>query len=215
METDVLTLLKERRTTDLIDALKEQPVLVDTRDAQGVSLLSLSFYYNNAELSDYLLAHKTNLDIFEASAAGQLDQVKHHIVTHPGQRDAFSADGFTPLGLACFFARTSVAAYLLAAGADPNLASRNAFMVAPLHSAAAAKAPDIVEMLLQHHANVNATQQGNNTALHTAAYHGDAELAKQLLRYGADRQIKTNTGQTPYDMAVEKGHAAVAALIRP
>src|SRR5882672_7501028 len=104
MEEKVLTLLKARRTTDLIDELKQHPALVNTRDPQGVSLLSLSFYYGNTELSDYLLAHKANLDIFEASAAGQLDTVKGFITGHRDQLNAFSADGFTPLGLACFFA---------------------------------------------------------------------------------------------------------------
>lgn len=214
MEEKVLTLLKARRTTDLIDELKQHPALVDTRDTQGVSLLSLSFYYGNTELSDYLLAHKANLDIFEASAAGHLDKVKAFITAHRDQLNAFSADGFTPLGLACFFARTPVAEYLLGAGADPSLASRNAFHVAPLHSAAAARATDIVRLLLEHHADVQATQQGNNTALHSAAHHGDLEMTRILLRYGANPQAKTDQGQTPYDMAIEKGFAEVAALLR-
>lgn len=214
MEEKVLTLLKARRTTDLIDELKQHPARVDTRDPQGVSLLSLSFYYGNSELSDYLLAHKANLDIFEASAAGRLDKVKAFVTEHGDQLNAFSADGFTPLGLACFFARTPVAAYLLDAGADPSLASRNAFHVAPLHSAAAARATDIVRLLLEHHADVQATQQGNNTALHSAAHHGELEMTRLLLRYGANPKAKTDQGQTPYDMAIEKGFTEVAALLK-
>jgi ankyrin repeat protein len=118
------------------------------------------------------------------------------------------------LGLACFFARTPVAAYLLGEGADPNLASRNAFRVAPLHSAAAARATDIVRLLLEHRADVHASQQGNQTALHSAAHHGEVEMTRMLLRYGANPQSRTDQGQTPYDMAIEKGFTELAAWLK-
>jgi ankyrin repeat protein len=50
--------------------------------------------------------------------------------------------------------------------------------------------------------------------LHLAANSGNAELISFLLRSGADRTLKTGTGETPYDLAVKKGHHSAAESLR-
>ncbi|MBL0743846.1 ankyrin repeat domain-containing protein [Chryseolinea lacunae] len=208
------TLLKERNTAALIDELKRDPTQLDSKDAQGVSLLMLSFYYRLPELSHYMLQHKTEINLYEASASGNADAVKKHLQANPTLLNAYSADGFTALGFACFFNQPAVASLLLTAGADPNIASNNAFHVAPLHSAAAAHSNAIVTLLLEHQANPNVRQQGGVTPLHEAAHHGELEMTTLLLKYGADAKAKSDDGKTPYDMALEKGHDNIAALLQ-
>lgn len=208
------TLLKERNTAALIDALTRDPEQLNSKDAQGVSLLMLSFYYRLPELSHYILQHKKEIDFYEASAVGDVAGVTKHLHANPTLLNAYSVDGFTALGLACFFNQPAVARLLLTAGADPDRASNNAFKVAPLHSAAAAHSHEIVGLLLEHHANPNVCQQGGVTPLHEAAHHGDLDIATLLLKHGALAKVKSDAGKTPYDMALEKGYDAVGALLK-
>ena len=107
---------------------------------------------------------------------------------------------------------------LLAAGADPNLAARNAMRVAPIHSAVAnqdaAVALTITTALLAHGAQVNVAQEGGYTPLHETAFHGDAALTDLLLRHGADPRAPTSEGVTPLALAEKHGHAEIAARLR-
>jgi ankyrin repeat protein len=123
-------------------------------------------------------------------------------------------DGFTALGLASFFGHLSLVSLLLEQGADPNIASNNAFKVAPIHSACAISRIDITELLIRHGADVNAKQQQGVTPLLSAAHHGQTTLAKLLIDHGADVNAETGKGQTPLAMATEKNFQETAQLIR-
>ena len=56
-------------------------------------------------------------------------------------------------------------------------------------------------MLLREGANPDAQQQGGFTALHAAAQHNNAEMAKALLDAGADVSLRTEDGKTAAEMA--------------
>jgi uncharacterized protein len=64
--------------------------------------------------------------------------------------------------------------------------------------------------------DVNAPQGDGVTALHWAARHGDAELAKALIAAGANARVATRFGAyTPLHLAAERGSAAlVSSLVR-
>ena len=53
-----------------------------------------------------------------------------------------------------------------------------------------------------------------NTPLHTAAEGGDLARVSQLVDAGAVLDANSNKGYTALELAVEKGHASVAALLR-
>ena len=53
------------------------------------------------------------------------------------------------------------------------------------------------------------------TPLHEAASTGDVEMARQLLRLGADPNIRSAWGATPLDRARRHGQSAVAELLAP
>ena len=46
--------------------------------------------------------------------------------------------------------------------------------------------------------------------MHTAAARGDLEMAKLLLKYGAQRDPRGSDGKSPADIAVDHGHATFA-----
>jgi ankyrin repeat protein len=54
---------------------------------------------------------------------------------------------------------------------------------------------------------------GSMTALHMAALNDDIEGVRLLLKYGADKEFKSDEGQTALDMAKEQNSKGVIALL--
>jgi uncharacterized protein len=181
---------------------------------QGISPLMLAVYYRNPAIINIIRSFKKEINFYEASALGEIEIVKQWIESQPDLLNAFSPDGFTALGFACFFGHYSIAKMLIEKGADVNIASNNSFKVAPIHSACAISKQEIIGLLLENGADANAKQQNGVTPLHEVAHHGQTQLAQLLIDYGADVNAKTDTGQTPLFMAEEKGFIETANLIR-
>ena len=72
----------------------------------------------------------------------------------------------------------------------------NATQMTPLLLAAEQGHADVVTVLLQHGANVHATDPVGMTALHLAAWRGDLAMAQILLHYEADVNVLNAIGQT-------------------
>jgi uncharacterized protein len=126
---------------------------------------------------------------------------------------AWSADGFALLHLAAHFGHVEAVQLLLTRGAPIDAKSQNWLGVTPLQSATAGRQLPVVKLLLKCSANVNDRQNGNWTALHSAAQHGDAAVVTELLRYGADRTALNAEGKTPGDIARETGHHELAGVL--
>jgi len=155
------------------------------------------------------------LDIFEAAATGQTERVSALIKQDASLANAFSSDGFMPLGLAVFFGHSEAVKLLLASGAEVNIASRETMKVTPLHSAAAARQVTIARLLIAHGANVNAAQaESGFTPLHEAAANGDLEFATMLLEHGANLNAKMNDGKSPLAFALSRKQNEMAAFLR-
>ncbi len=199
--------------TNLDALLAENPALAKSRTSHRVSALMLSCYYKKPEVSALLLKYLDEISLFEASAAGKFDVVAHLVYTHPDAINFYAEDGFTPLGLACYFGQYEVARYLVLKGADVNLPSNNGFKVYPLHSAAAGNYTDIARMLIENNAQVNVRQQAGVTALHSAAQNGNIDLLILLLEHGADINIRMEGGKLPADLAREKGFEEIAEAL--
>jgi ankyrin repeat protein len=197
-----------------LDALLQQnPALAKTRTSHHVSPLMLSCYYKKTDITAILLKYLDEVNLFEASAAGKFDVVAHLVYTHPEAINFYAEDGFTPLGLACYFGRYEIAHYLVSKGADVNMPSNNGFRVYPIHSAAAGNYTNIAKMLIENNAQVNVKQQAGVTALHSAAQNGNIDLLILLLEHGADINIRMEGGKLPADLAREKGFAEIAEVL--
>jgi|JI10StandDraft_1071094.scaffolds.fasta_scaffold824477_2 ankyrin repeat protein len=210
---DLFEFIKSGKNEHLEQLLVKNPALIAYKSVQGISLIQFAAYCRNNLAVDILLKFTTKLDFFEASCIGDLDTIKPLLEETPELLHSFSADGFTALGLATFFGHFTLVELLLNKGADPNIASNNPFNVAPIHSACAISAYDLVELLIMHGANVNAKQMQSITPLHTAAHNGQTELSKLLIENGAEINAKTDQGHTALYMAHEKYFLETAALL--
>lgn len=197
----------------LNNLLTQHPALATAATSHKVSPLMLSCYYKKPEITALLLKYVEDINLFEASAAGKFDVVAHLVFNHPDALNDYADDGFTPLGLACYFGHFEVARYLVLKGADVNLPSNNGFNVFPLHSAAAGNYTNIARMLVENGAQVNVKQQAGSTPLHSAAQNGNLELLILLLENGAQTDIRMEGGKLPTDLAREKGFDEIAEIL--
>lgn len=218
MSEDFFQAVKQGSREEVERFLDGDAALVNARDANGVSAVLWALYRGHREVAELLVEKGAGLDLFEAAAVGRRDILEGILEKEPELVSAYSPDGFTALGLACFFGSQEAVEVLLEKGADPNAVSKNQMRVTPLHSAVAHRdGPRALEMtraLVAHRAEVNVAQEGGWTPLHQAAAHGQTEIVRLLLEQGADTQALSADGRTPLQMAQEGGHEPAAELLR-
>jgi ankyrin repeat protein len=115
---------------------------------------------------------------------------------------------------------------LLEAGADPNRDEHDGFppIIAAVSctvpgpgAAVRADVPELIALLLAHGADVGQRGLNDYTPLHMAAGQGDIRSVEILLAHGADPNAITRIDdmETPLELALRAGHAAVADRLRP
>lgn len=196
------------------EILFQNPGLANVNTSHNISPLLLACYYKKKDIADLIAEFTDNLTLFEACAVGKFDAATLLVFQNPGSVNEFSEDGFTPLGLACYFGHEELARFLVLKGADVNLASKNGFNVFPIHSAVAANNIIITKMLLDAGAYPNVCQKAGLAPLHTAAQLGNIELIILLLEHGAEVSLRMEGGKLPADLAAEKGFYEIAEILR-
>jgi hypothetical protein len=209
----MITAVKAGNLAQVQEVLAANSKLAAVRDHNGLSAILTAAYYGQKDVLAALLTAGTELNIFEAAAAGRFDLVQQAVQEWPGWINEYAQDGFTPLQLACFFGHEEMALWLIEQGADINAAAKNKQGVAPIHATAANGNLTVLEALLKKGAAVNARQEGEFTALHEAANSGNPAMTRLLLAHGADATLTTAEGKTALDIAQAKGHQEVAALL--
>jgi uncharacterized protein len=179
----------------------------------GVSALLLAQYSNRSDVVTRFLTYKPESDAFEAASLGLSARLADLLDSDATLLTASSADGFTPLHLAAYFGHVGTVRLLLERDAPIDTKSQNSLGVTPLHSVSAGRHLQIVQLLLTHSSNVNARQDGKWSALHSAAQHGDAAIAMELLRYGGDRTALNAEGKSAARIARESGHHELAVIL--
>lgn len=122
----------------------------------------------------------------------------------------------SPLMLAAIKGNVEAVKTLIARDADVNKPGW-----APLHYAASAGSPrhtEIIALLLEHHAFIDATSPNGTTPLMMASHYGSADAVQLLLNEGADPTMRNQLGLTAADFALRAGRTEsaekIAAAIR-
>ena len=214
MVNELFKAIAENNLASFRELLASYPSLADARSGHGVSAILFAIYHGRPECARELVKAGAPVGIHEAAALGDLALVRKMVEADPGIVNAYSDDGFQPLGLASYFGNPEVASYLLENGADPDSPSRNAQRVAPIHSAAASGISQLVSELIVKGADVNARQQGGYTALHAAIQNRDLNTIRILVENGADCGAENDSGQTPKDFAQKDNVEEVHRILR-
>ncbi|MEI6219015.1 MAG: ankyrin repeat domain-containing protein [bacterium] len=122
--------------------------------------------------------------------------------------------GIPPIYYACGPESAVIQRMLLEACAHVNWANNGGWT--PLMGVTAIGRQDQVDLLIAFGALVNAVDRiEGRTALMVAAREGHLGIAEQLLKSGADVNIRDFRNHTAIDYALENGHPDVAELLRP
>src|SRR5437016_2694621 len=154
------------------------------------------------------------LDVFDAASVGATARVAELLDREPSLVNAYSGDGFYPLGLAAFFAHPETVRLLLARGADVAQAAKNPMRVQPLHAAAAGRSFQAVKLLVDAGAPGNGRQQEGWTPLQEAVQSGDLEMTCYLLAHGADPRQQNDAGKSAIGLAAERGNVEILKLLK-
>ncbi len=214
MEQSWFAAVKSGNLEEIRRLAGEQPALIGSREANGVSGILTAVYHSHRDAAMLLVELGAPVDIFEASALGLVDRIRALVRSDPALVSAYAPDGFYPLGLAAFFGNLAAVRALIAAGADVHATARNSFKVRPIHAAAASRDLEIVQAVLAAGADPNVAQQQGFVPLHEAASSGNRAMAELLVRHGANPRLANEAGKSSIDLALEKGHPDLAAWLQ-
>src|SRR5205807_5624221 len=181
------------------------PAAVNRRNERGHSPVLIAQYHHRRDIVDVLLAAGPDLDVFDAASVGRTARVGELLERDPSLLNAYSSDGFYPLGLAAFFGHAETVRLLVARGADVAQVARNPMKVQPLHAAAAGRSVDAVKLLVDAGAPVNAKQDKGWAPLHEAVRAKNVEMTRYLLTHGADPKQQNDEGKSAIGLAAEGG----------
>lgn len=119
------------------------------------------------------------------------------------------SNGRTPLHNATIRGYKSVVQLLLEAGADVGIKDKWEVPVLCLavighYHYQAQWDTGVIQLLVEHHADINARDQMGATALHIAIASGDTKVIDSLLELGADTTVKCNIGETAIEWALNQ-----------
>jgi len=218
LKHEMLDAVRSQNLDKVKQLLELDEQLKNAATGEGHTAILMSAYYRANEIKELLLQKGAALNLYEAAAVGHTGRVREALQAAPELIDSRSFDGYTPLGLAAHFGNEETAAYLIGAGADVNRRGADGKLNnMPLHAAIAGNHADVVRLLLQAGADVDARCEGElrpgYTPLHVAAHFGRADIAALLLGHGADPALTNADGLTPAEYAERRGYGEIVKLL--
>ena len=211
---EIFDVVRAGDTVRLKALLAAQPALVNARNERGHSAVLIAQYHHKPEAVAVLLAAGPDLDVFDAASVGRTARVAEWLDRDPSLVNAYSSDGFFPLGLAAFFGHPETVRLLLARGADVTQVAKNPMRIQALHAAVAGRSREAVQLVVEAGAPINAQQHLGWTALHEVVHQENVELTRYFLAHGADPKAQNDEGKSAIGLAADQGNAAILKLLK-
>ena len=159
----------------------------------------------NAEVRDELRNSLLTLAIRDGDGAFAMEMLELPEWRNPHVIEQENQLGETPLMIAAIRGATDVAHRLLDLGAELNRQGWSA-----LHYAATAGKVDMIKLLIEYNAYVDAHSPNGTTALMMAARFNHRPAAAALLAFGADPTLRNEAGLTARDYALKNTNRDLA-----
>jgi ankyrin repeat protein len=183
--------------------LNETPELLNQTDRYGNTPLHLAAYKGHGALVKFLISKEVNVNkennfggtaLLLASYAGQAEIVKMLLSSGTDANSSIRSTEDQVLQIASLEGYRDYSHMYNAQGGIINL--RVHFIATSLQASAVKCHREIVEILIENGADVNASPTGH-TALHSAAVNGHKELVELLIAHGAEVDARNQMGHTP------------------
>ncbi|MEJ2705466.1 MAG: ankyrin repeat domain-containing protein, partial [Sedimentisphaerales bacterium] len=185
---------------------------VNVKNEAGQTPLDLAISNNRSEMARLLIekgSAVTSINI--AVQIGNLEKVKA-LLEEGTDINAKNDNGQTPLILAIYNKQAEMGKFLIKNGADVNIADKRGFV--PLVYALWNTDPNVVKMLLDNGADVNAKDSALSfSVLHWAIAMDSKEATELVLAAGASVNAKSNSEETPLDVAAYGVSPAIGQLL--
>ena len=209
----------------------KHPEHVNARGGHVASPLGAALYRKRLRVAELLYEHGADVNVrgyeewtlLHSASRNDFVDTARWLCNHGADANAQIKSGWTPLHLAAWNKRLEIVQMLLE---HADIHSRNPRGEVALHLAACASERfysrhyqlnlNTLQLLLDHGAGVNTTDNEGSSPLHHSSFRGgdnfsfpaigSVEGTRLLLEHGANIDAEDNNGNTPFLMALEAGH---------
>lgn len=221
METDGWTYLhtaSEGGNLDIIKYLIKNGIHIQSKTSNGRTPLHEACQHGHLDVIHFLIQNGADLYekrddwifLFDACISHNLEVVKF-LMDKGEDIHCQNSEKTTPLHVACGAGNLEIVKYLIEKGANVN--QTNIFGETPL-SSAVIRSATLIEYLINQGANVQSVRTDEHykgyTPLHEVY---DFDVARVLVKYGADVNAKTESNLTPLHIACYKSNLEIVKLL--
>jgi ankyrin repeat protein len=198
----------------LVELFLAEGAPVDARNLAGSTALYAAAENQRQATVAVLLAKGADPDLpgrsgvtpLAAAAFNGGDRIVEQLLARGAKADIVDTTGKSAITYAAARGFAEIVRRLIDAGVDAKTRYGNdltALMWAAGHEdgVGARAAEDVVALLLDHGAPIDAVDNRGRTALMMAAELGHAEMVEGLIRRGADQSVKDKAGKSAFDLA--------------
>jgi uncharacterized protein len=204
--------------TAVVDLLLEQGAPIDARNLAGSTALYAAAENDRTAVVDRLLAKgadpnlagRSGVTVLAAAAFKGNKPIVDSLLANGSKPNEVDATGKSAIIYAAALGFTPIVQRLLDAGVPINARYGNDLTVLMwaagyADGAGVLDAENVVKLLLDHNADINAVDDRGRTALMIAAELDHPTIVDILLKRGADRSITDKQGKTALDLATSDG----------
>lgn len=203
MANHVLTdMIKNGDQSMVIDYLRQEPMLMLSKDNEGRSLFYYAIAYERFDIIEFFISKNYQPDLIEYACLGSTEKVVKTINDQPEQMHTYSPDGWSILHIAAYYGHVSLLIKLIDLGMDIHTISKNAHRQEAIHSASAGNQKKAISCLLKHGAKIDGNG-AHNSPLHISLKNKEYDIIKLLVKNGANIFAKDKEQKSAVDYALE------------